>query len=150
MGCHGSPLGPCGRHLAPFGRPCASFGSLWGALGGPWAPFGVSWGALGLPLVALGGSWGPLWLLSQLSCNWEPRVSRSHTYSDKICDSGTRAGSDGSDRNGVKSAAQSLMSHAPGARMTVVTQTPSNKEKRREIYCRQFDFSYIATNLSMC
>ena len=98
----GLPWVPVGRHWAPFGRPWASFGSLWGALGGPWAPFGVSWGALGLPLVALGGSWGPLWLLSQLSCNWEPRVSRSHTYSDKICDSGTGDGSDRSDRSEVK------------------------------------------------
>ncbi len=31
-----------------------------------------------------------------------------------------------------KAAAGSLPSHAPGARMTVVTQTPSNKERERE------------------
>ena len=73
------PLGPCGTPMD----------SIWLSLDLLWCPFGVPWGALGLPLGALGGPWDPLQLLSRNSCTWEPRVSRSHTYDDKICDSGT-------------------------------------------------------------
>ncbi len=108
----GVPLAPFGVALAPFGMP---LGSLWGAIG---LPLGCPWLALGNPWLAL-GALASLWV--PLGSFWELNVHRLRCLSTKssLLEHATAAEVVSRTRLGAH------LPHAPGARMTVVTQTPS-------------------------
>ncbi len=135
------PLGCLGLPLAPFGCPWTPFGSLWGALGLSLAPFRAGLAPFGVPLGFLWGALGSLWvpldsLWVPLGCPLAPfglqgGQKRSSTVKiNKNAFFGTRHGSHRNRRNPAKWCQELCLGahlpHAPGARMTVVTQTPSN------------------------
>ena len=111
-----APFGPfaslLGSPWAPFGRPLGSFGrpleSLWRSLGA----HGIPWAALGPPLQTSSSMFTVCDACRQNQASWNtPREPREPREPRKWCQE-LRLGAH--------------LPHAPGARMTVVTQTPSN------------------------
>ena len=113
LGCPWAPFGSSGVALAPFGVP---LGSLWGAIA---LPLGRPWLALG----ALGSLWMPLGSMGSL---WELNVHRLRCLSTKSSLLEHAAGAAGAAEVVSRTRLGAHLPHAPGARMTVVTQTPSN------------------------
>ena len=110
----GVPLAPFGVALAPFGVP---LGSLWGALGSLWVPLSSLWlplGRLGLPLQTSSSMFTVCDACRQNQASWNtPQEPREPREPRKRCQ---------------ELLLGAHLPHAPGARMTVVTQTPSNKK----------------------
>ena len=112
--------------LSPFVVPFSSFGMPLGSVGVPLRSFGAPVGSSEVPLGSCGvplGSFGVLGLI------WVPRERSSMVNSSKICFFGIRNGSKHEQWEQRKwSQKRWLGPHLPrmpGARMTIVTQTPS-------------------------
>ena len=135
------PLGVFGAHFVLLG---ATLGFLLGAFGAPWAPKGPSLASLWSPFGSLGTPWGHLGHLGLPRGAWDDfgskmdvqfrangsQVARLRTKSDLAefsAGSGGRRGSAQWAQSGARAAAPNPTSLAPGARMTVVKHTPSNK-----------------------
>ena len=131
------PLGWLWAPLAPFGCSWAPFGSLWGALGLPLAPSGVALAPFGLPLGSLWGALGSLWVpLAPFGCPWAPWAPFGSSMFT-VCDACRQNQASWNTPPEPPEWCQELrlgahLPHAPGARMTAVTQTPSNKYSKNE------------------
>ena len=111
--------GPLGHLWSPFGSLWGGLGSLRGAIG---LPLGCPWlplGALELPLAPFGPPWAP-------PSNFKLNVHRLRCLSTKSSLLEHAAGAAGAAEVVSRTRLGAHLPHAPGARMTVVTQTPSN------------------------
>ena len=124
-----------GTHFVSLG---ATLGFLLGAFGAAWAPKGPSLASLWPPSGFLGAPWGHLGHLGLPREAWDDfgskmdvefrangsQVTRLRTQSD-LAELSRQCGVWA--QSGTRAAAPNPISLAPGARMTVVKDTPSNQ-----------------------
>ena len=115
----GLPWIPVGRHWAPFGRPWSCFWPPLGCLG---APLGSLW----LPLGGLGVPCGCFPEILETGDLVSYEVTCLSTKTRLLEHATGAAGATGAGEVGQELWLGAHLPHAPGARMTVVTQTPSN------------------------
>ena len=116
--------------LGPIGTNWGPIGTNWAPIGPNWVPIGPNWDPVGPHWVPIGPNWAPLGPIGPYWALLGPGPGCWEVASSQVTRIAIRSAflelATGATEVVSRTAARTPIPHAPGARMTAVTQTPSN------------------------